>query len=155
MESLQENLLEELESNLVLAGAGQRFLNYIIDFICFLVFIVVLAIFIGFFYADFFYELSTINSFADRVITLVLYGTFMGTIEAITKGSSLGKLITGTKAVNEDGTTITTATAFGRGFGRAVPFNAFSAFGNPPHPWHDKWSKTYVIDKKASFIVNK
>ncbi len=91
----------------------------------------------------------------DRIITLLLYGLFMGTIEAITKGRSLGKLITKTKAVNEDGTSISVSTAFTRGLSRAVPFNSFSALGNPPHPWHDKWTKTYVIDIKDSFIVEK
>jgi uncharacterized RDD family membrane protein YckC len=94
------------------------------------------------------------NSLVQRIYILVLNGLFMGTIESLTKGRSLGKLITSTKAVNEDGTDISTVTAFARGFCRVVPFNQFSAFGTPSHPWHDKWTKTYVIDLKDSYIVN-
>lgn len=153
--SSQENLLTELESNLVLASSGKRFLNYIIDFVCFLVFLFAFGIVCAFVFPDFLYELTSVGSFMDRIITLLLYGLFMGTIEAITKGRSLGKLITKTKAVNEDGTNISTSTAFTRGLSRAVPFNSLSALGNPPHPWHDKWTKTYVIDIKDSFIVEK
>ncbi len=74
----------------------------------------------------------------------------MFVIEAAFKGKSLGKLITGTRAVNEDGTNVTVKAAFFRGLSRAVPFNAFSALGNPTYPWHDKWTKTYVIDERES-----
>jgi hypothetical protein len=31
-----------------------------------------------------------------------------------------------------------------------VPFEAFSALGTPSYPWHDKWTRTVVIDEKAS-----
>jgi uncharacterized RDD family membrane protein YckC len=153
--SSQENLLTELESNLVMASSGQRFLNYIIDFIVFYIFILGLGLVLGLVFPAALEGLAGINPLMDRLFTLVLYGLFMGSVEVITKGRSLGKLITKTKAVNEDGTTISTSTAFLRGFSRAVPFNQLSALGNPPHPWHDKWNKTYVIDIKDSFIVEK
>jgi hypothetical protein len=45
--SSQENLLTELESNLVMASSGQRFLNYIIDFIVFYIFILGLGLVLG------------------------------------------------------------------------------------------------------------
>ena len=32
---------------------------------------------------------------------------------------------------------------------RAVPFNALSALGNPPNPWHDSVSNTFVIDENG------
>ncbi|MFI5196603.1 MAG: hypothetical protein ACHQD8_05900, partial [Chitinophagales bacterium] len=67
-------------------------------------------------------------------------------IEGITKGRSLGKLITGTVAVKEDLTKITWNEAVIRSTGRLVPFEAFSALGGVP--WHDKWSKTIVIKKR-------
>ena len=149
----QENLLTELESNLVLASSSQRFLNYIIDLILFYGFMFCLGVILALTAED---SLHIFDGFKGNVISLLLYAIFMSTIEAITKGRSLGKLITKTKAVNEDGTNISVSTAFARGISRAVPFNPFSALGsNPPHPWHDKWTKTYVIDIKDSFIVEK
>jgi len=84
----------------------------------------------------------------DRFITLLLYAVYMSVVEALFHGKSLGKLITKTKAVNLDGSQITTATAFERGFSRAVPFCVFSAFGNPSNPWQDRWTNTMVINEK-------
>ncbi|MFY7964178.1 MAG: RDD family protein [Chitinophagaceae bacterium] len=155
MESIQENLLSDLESNLVVASKGQRFLNYIIDFICFLVVLFTIGVVIGIMNPSLIDGISNMNPLMDRLFTLFFFGIFMGSIEAISKGRSLGKLITGTKAVNQDGTIITPATAFARGFCRAVPFNPLSALGNPSYPWHDKWTKTYVIDIKDSLVLNK
>jgi uncharacterized RDD family membrane protein YckC len=98
-------------------------------------------------------DTSPFGSITDRIISLVLYGVYMGIVESIFKGKSLGKLITGTRAVNMDGSPISAGTAFSRGFSRAVPFCAFSAFGSPSNPWQDKWTDTLVIDEKQSTIV--
>lgn len=72
--------------------------------------------------------------------------------ELIFKGRSAGKFITGTKAVNEDGTYMQPKTILLRSLSRAVPFDQLSALGSPPHPWHDKWTKTYVIDVKKTAL---
>lgn len=69
-------------------------------------------------------------------------------IEAVSGGKSIGKLITGTKAINLDGSEINFAKAFTRNMIRAIPFNAISALGNPCDPWHDRLSKTMVVDEK-------
>ena len=84
----------------------------------------------------------------DRIITILLYAVYMSVVEAIFGGKSLGKLITRTKAVNLDGSKISTGTAFERGFSRAVPFCVFSAFGSPCDPWQDRWTKTMVVNEK-------
>ena len=88
----------------------------------------------------------------DRLASMALYGLYIGAVEALFGGKSLGKLITRTRAVNDDGTRISTGTAFLRGLSRAVPFSAFSALGTPCYPWHDRWTHTLVIDEKASVI---
>ena len=80
----------------------------------------------------------------------VIYGTYMFIIEALMKGKSIGKLITGTRAVRQDGYALTLRDAQLRGLCRMVPFNPFSALGNPSYPWHDRWTRTYVIDEKLS-----
>ena len=66
----------------------------------------------------------------------------------IFKRRTIGKFVTGTKAVNTDGSKMEPKTILLRSLCRIVPFEPFSALGNPSRPWHDKWSKTYVIDVK-------
>jgi len=88
------------------------------------------------------------DGFVARIVGLVCYALFMCFIEAVSRGKSIGKLITGTKAVNSDGTEIDFPKAFLRNIIRAVPFNEFSALGTPCEPWHDRWSDTIVIEEK-------
>lgn len=146
----QQDLLSDLENQLVKASPGKRFANFIIDRIIFYAFTFVLGIMLALIDVEFASSLGSINRFLDIIITSILFGIFMGLIEAVFKGRSLGKLITGTKAVNMDGTNISASTAFARGFSRAVPFEPFSALGNGCNPWHDRWNKTMVIDLKES-----
>jgi hypothetical protein len=35
---------------------------------------------------------------------------------------------------------------------RLVPFEQFSALGSPSYPWHDRWTKTIVIDEKLTTL---
>lgn len=158
MESPEVNLLADIEStHLVQASTGKRFANYIVDIIVFYISVFAISFLLAMISPAFIDWLNDNENdvgfnLLDRLVSLILYGVFMGVIEAVTKGRSLGKLITGTKAVNQDGSPITVGTAFARGLYRAVPFDAFSALGSPSFPWHDKWSKTYVIDIKESTI---
>ena len=66
------------------------------------------------------------------------------------RGKSIGKFLTGTRAVKEDGSYLEIKDALLRGFCRIIPFNIFSALGNTCYPWHDSLSKTYVIDERES-----
>lgn len=160
MENTEVHLLSDIETtHLVQASSGKRFVNYIIDRIVCYFTIYFLAGLLAIINPDL---VEWVNSNSDNavfnlldiLVSLLLYGLFMGLMEALTKGRSLGKLITRTKAVNQDdGSTISIRTAFLRGICRCVPFNAISALGSPSFPWHDRWSKTYVIDIKESTIV--
>jgi hypothetical protein len=139
--------------NLVLAGKGLRFSNYLIDLIVFyIVLIVGGGLIIGIFFPAYAADLEEMNPLLDRIITLLLYGMYMSIVEVMTQGRSIGKYITGTKAVNYDGTNISAGTAFARGMSRAVPFDQLSAFGDPPSPWHDQWNKTHVVVIKSSTL---
>ena len=153
------DLLNSFESHLVRASAGQRFANYIIDFVVFIIVLFIVAVIVGVVspetlnaYVD---DDSASSGLVDRLLTIIFYGTYMGIVEAVFKGKSLGKLITGTRAVNLDGTRISAGTAFARGFSRAVPFAAFSALGSPCNPWQDKWTKTLVINEKESELASR
>lgn len=136
----QENLLDDLDVNLVQASSGLRLVNLLVDAIAYYAFLFGLA----------FIARPLASLIVIPFMPALLFGLFSSVVEAVFKGKSLGKLITRTRAVQEDGSPITTAIAFKRGFSRMVPFEAFSALGSPPHPWHDKWSHTYVVNEDES-----
>jgi uncharacterized RDD family membrane protein YckC len=133
------------------SSAGKRLANYLIDLVLFYVLVFILGFILAIISPTFAGLLTNKHSdfgLLDRLITLLLYAVYMSAVEALFAGKSLGKLITKTKAVNLDGTQISTASAFERGFSRAVPFCVFSALGNPCDPWQDKWTKTMVVNEK-------
>ncbi|HEY4289480.1 MAG TPA: RDD family protein [Puia sp.] len=146
--SPQQDLLGDLAVNLQQASRGKRFANYLIDLVVFYVFMILV---LGILATQGMTDLTD-NRIIDRLITLICYGIFMGLYEGICKGKTLGKLITRTRAVNEDGSRISFKTGFLRGLSRAVPFEAFTAFSDPSYPWHDRWTHTYVIDETRSTL---
>jgi len=153
METTETHLFADPEYHLVQASSGKRFANYIIDILVFYSLMFLTGIVIALLNPaaiDSINEEDTGFNLMERLVGLVLYGLYMFAIEAIFKGKSLGKLITGTRAVNEDGSNVSPKAALLRGLSRAVPFNALSALGSPAYPWHDKWTNTYVIDEKGS-----
>ena len=137
---------------LIPASTGKRFLNYLIDLLSFWLLIVIAGVCIAIVSPSVIENIDDSPGFnlMDRIITLVLYGTYMGIIEGLFKGKSLGKLITNTRAVHLDGSKIGWDKSFARSFSRAVPFCVFSAFGTPCNPWQDRWTSTMVIDEKQS-----
>jgi uncharacterized RDD family membrane protein YckC len=144
--SPDQNIFDDFTPQLVQAGSGKRLANYIIDLVSFYVFMYLFSYVL----VEISYDLAVIiygsgHEILGRLIILLFYGMYMGLIEAVFKGRSFGKLITGTIAVNEDGSRINGQAALLRGLSRAVPFNALSALGSPCYPWHDKWNKTYVV----------
>jgi uncharacterized RDD family membrane protein YckC len=149
----QDVLSSAYELNLVQASTGKRFANYLIDFAVFWILIVLFGVIAAVAnpqslesLAD---EESNIGaSLLDRLVTMIIFGIYIGIVEALFKGKTIGKMITGTKAVNLDGTPISVKTAFMRGLSRSVPFEPFSGFGG--NPWHDTWTDTMVIDEKLS-----
>jgi len=144
------------EPNYIRASAGKRFLNYFIDILVFYALFFALGIVIALLFPASLDSLGDNDpgfGLIDRIITLVIYAVYMGLVEAIFKGKSIGKLITQTRALNLDGTRISVKTAFARGFSRAVPFCVFSALGTPCDPWQDRWTNTMVVDEKQIHAV--
>ena len=159
METESHHLSEflELDVNYDRVSHMKRLANYIIDLFGFYIVITILAIFMAFYYPSFLGAIVNDGSgmsWISNLFSLLIYALYMGTIETIFKGRSLGKLITGTRAVNLDGSIISGKTAFLRGFIRAIPFEAFSALGSPSTPWHDKWTDTMVTNNvKRSELI--
>lgn len=137
----QTNILNEFaEPTLVYASTGQRLANYLIDVIAFYALIFILA-FIG--------TLGISNFSVEEhagmiyLVALVVVFTYYIVLEG-TKGKTLGKLVTKTKVLTENGLPISYGQAFMRTLCRMVPFEFISAFtGNKM--WHDQWTKTIVV----------
>jgi uncharacterized RDD family membrane protein YckC len=149
----QQSLLTSLEFNPVLASTGKRFLNYLIDLIVFYAIMFLL----GMLLATQIYEWRLETDETTATLKLELIAIFIMLLyyllcEAFSKGRTIGKFVTGTKVVNEDGTDITINTALLRTLCRLVPFEPLSTFGG--RPWHDKWTRTYVIDVKQTAVNN-
>ncbi|TCC93380.1 RDD family protein [Pedobacter frigiditerrae] len=129
------------------ASMSKRFINYLIDSV---------VVFTVLFLMGFTLELispglisgSSIGGLSERIVGMIFYGTIMSFTEIASQGKSIGKLITGTRVIDEDGSSLSIGKAIIRNFIRAIPFDAFSAFGNPCKPWHDSWSHTMVVDEK-------
>ncbi|PUZ19939.1 Uncharacterized membrane protein YckC, RDD family [Chitinophaga costaii] len=146
--SLQLDDLNEPEN----ATKGQRFLNLLIDYL-----LMYLLIFVG---GGLYGALnsaairqavqsgqpviSTGMSYLSGALLVLVYYTL---IEGLTKGRSLGKLVSRTQVLNAaTEKPIGFDKALVRSIIRLVPFEVFSGFGN--QPWHDSWSGTVVVKKK-------
>lgn len=136
----------EVEYNL--ASKGVRFINYIIDLIIYYVFIVTFFSFIWILgIAENFFSYMEENSLLDRLITMFFYILFMVAQEVIFKGQSIGKFLTKTKVVYENGQTPTSKVLALRNILRIIPFDQLSFLGYLG--WHDKWSSTRVVNIKG------
>lgn len=154
---LQDLFTEEELFSYQPASTGQRFLNYIIDGVAmqyglsFATGMVIARIIIAI-SPDTAYDMFVTRQnsweilfsfYLVSILNFLIYYTFC---EKVFKGRTLGKLITGTKAVQEDGKELTFKKALLRTLSRIVPFEPLSAFGGDP--WHDTWTKTIVIKSR-------
>lgn len=152
----QQDFLQPLEEEIYYqrASAGTRFANYIIDVIIFYVLAFIIGAVIGVAAvasrSSIDYD-SSETAGAGAIFYLIAFAIMVGyyTItEAAFKGRTIGKMITGTRAIMNDGSDITWKTAFLRSLSRLVPFEPFSAFGG--YPWHDQWTNTQVVKARKN-----
>jgi uncharacterized RDD family membrane protein YckC len=151
----QDLIAKEVELGLdyTYASTGQRFLNLLIDSIIMRFGLdwatgYLVGIFLSSVAPDFLSEavyggVSWQLLVLSYLISILNYLFYYTLCEKLFKGVTLGKLITGTKAVRENGENLSLKDALLRSLTRLVPFEAFSAFNG--HPWHDRWTKTMVI----------
>lgn len=138
------------------ASKGNRFANYIIDLIVFLAIgygLFFLIIYLCYTFLDdttpvdtFLDDLENINGLVDRLVTGTILALCYFTTETLLKGRSIGKFVTKTIVIKEDGSTPNTIDYLKRSFSRIIPFEAFSFLGAEGRGWHDTISKTYVVD---------
>ncbi len=149
---------EEPIIKLVPASYGKRLANYLIDFVAFSFLMSFLLVVVAPVYplADKIKAKQPIG-LEDQLMISFFYGLYMSVMEAILKGKSIGKYITGTRAVTENGLPVSTQTAFVRGLIRLIPFpfeqlSAISFTLSTPYPWHDRWSRSLVVDEASSVL---
>jgi len=144
----QSELFAELRENLYEqpATVGQRFMNYLIDVFIFYLVLFVLGAVAGLFLGDAFAEGETLFGMPLLLQYLVIYILLVGLytfLETATNGRTIGKMVTKTRAIREDGSNVNFNDALKRSLIRCIPFEQLSAFNG--RPWHDRWSNTKVI----------
>lgn len=131
---------------LSLASQGQRLSTLLFDSF----FIAIFAVSFGFLMgmSGLGELLLNINT---NLLMLIVYCIYYIPQEALS-GRTLGKLIAGTKAVNEDGSELTLGRAFGRTLCRFIPLECFSFFGGNGRirGWHDSIPGTKVISVRRT-----
>ncbi len=77
------------------------------------------------------------------IIGIFNYLLYYTCCEKLFRGYTLGKLISGTRAIRNDGQELTFRDALMRSLVRLVPFEVFSGFNTLA--WHDSWTDTMVV----------
>lgn len=125
-------------------SGGIRFANFLIDYIMVLIFVFVAFIFLAINGCDInAIAESNLYSYGIAILASFIYYTFS---EGLT-GRTIGKLITGTKVVSDDGTAPSIGQVALRSICRHIPFEPFSFLGSTANGWHDTLSATYVVKK--------
>ena len=126
------------------ATTGQRFVNFLMDLLVYFVF----SIIVLFVLAIFFSENGSFAIIGWRMVlfTMSCYFTVTFLMEGLLKGKSVGKFVTGTRAVREDLSPITWKDALLRSLCRLIPIEPLSGLGGSP--WHDNFTKTFVIKNR-------
>lgn len=146
-EILDQPFDEVKEEALDLADTGKRLINYIID----RVITQVLAIFgsaflmVGGESAD----LGTAGFFENYFTVLLFLFGYYTVMEAVFNGKTIGKLITRTRAVREDGSQLGWDKAALRTLCRMIPFEPFSFLAGS-RGWHDSLSNTFVVNDRRA-----
>jgi len=136
---------EKTENNLLPTTQGKRFLNYVLDFI----FLYIFAIAFGFVmvFIGLFSLIENTHEYLLGIIIAIIFYVMFETIWSKTPA----KFITKTKVITENGEKPEFGTILGRTLIRFIPFEPFSFLtSGRPKGWHDRWSKTMVIDDKIT-----
>lgn len=150
----QPSVLSDIQTfNYNYASTGQRFFNWLIDNLVMRFGIsyltgAVVGVLLQLISPEILFELASgerglIFWSVSYFIGICNYLFYYTLCEKLFRGYTLGKLITGSRAIRADDAELTFKDAFLRSLSRIVPFEVFSALGG--FPWHDTWTKTKVI----------
>ncbi len=138
-----------------IASKSKRFANYLIDYACCVVFGLIIGFTIAVICISLGWDISWIEEESNKLVELILgtiitlgyYCFFEGVL-----GTTVGKLVTRTIIVTEDGYKPEFKEILQRSLWRIVPFEAFTFLGNNGVGWHDEKTGTRVVDK-SSYIA--
>jgi uncharacterized RDD family membrane protein YckC len=135
----------------LMASRGHRFLNYIIDVVIIYILIfgvsIIIALIANYLEATSFLEwLQNINGLEEYLIYFIIMIPYFTLMESIFS-KSVGKFITKTMVVLEDGSKPESGTILRRTLCRIIPFDGLSFLGTPSRGWHDSITDTYVVRK--------
>lgn len=146
-EPIQGGYTGQDSMQIVPAGQGARFLNMIIDIIVYYVIIFALGFAVALIGGD------TLIDMLDDVPGFmigfpIMFGYYF--LFEMTTGRTIGKMVTGTMVVDEEGNPASAAQIAARTICRFIPFEAFSFLftGRQPRGWHDSIPKTYVVKSR-------
>ncbi|WP_430817038.1 RDD family protein [Carboxylicivirga sp. RSCT41] len=129
---------------------GKRFVNHLIDsifiWVLFILFAMLYGVYLGIFNPEAIETIDESGSFIENLFFILLSIVYYTIMEALT-GRTIGKLITKTRVVDENGNKPDFGTSFIRSLCRIVPFDGLS-FLFADKGWHDAWSKTKVVSVK-------
>lgn len=133
------------------AGKWRRFFNWLIDkSVLYVLTVVVLTILVavdGEHWAD---RYDALGFWWQLLLRLALMLVYYVTLEGLF-GISIGKLVTGTRVVDEQGRAPTPIQTVTRTICRFIPFEPLSlAFSDDDRTrgWHDSIARTYVVRKR-------
>ncbi len=135
------------------ATKTKRFLNYLIDIIAYFVVSLVVGIILGVIAgivmvasggSTTFVESAGFNLLANVISLAILY-LYYFLFELFFKATP-GKFVTSTRVMARPGVELDASRIALRTLIRFVPFEPFSIFFGDA--WHDKWSKTVVVEKQ-------
>lgn len=131
------------------ASSGKRFANYVLDMVFLMVFGSVVGVTIGIVLAivspESLSELAKENKLLDYVAGFILGMLYYAILESAS-GRTVAKFITKTKVVNKKGEKPDLSTILVRSLCRFIPFEALSFLDSEHSGWHDKLSKTRVVE---------
>lgn len=136
----------------LLTSDRDRFFNCVIDFVFILILIFVVSFLIVI--TGNIFQINIYNIWADILVGLGIWGTYFSFavfyylfFESVFS-RTIGKFITGSIVVNENGLKPSFGIICIRTLCRLIPFDALSFLGKSERIWHDSLSKTYVVEKK-------
>ena len=134
----------------LLASKWKRFFNHILDLLP--QYAIMYGVSYLFFYIGEFTGNYTLNDFwngmsaiEDYIFTYSLFIIYYFVMESLTH-RTLGKYVTNTMVVLENGDKPSNKIIFTRTLCRLIPFDGLSFLGTNGKGWHDSLSKTYVVD---------
>lgn len=143
-------LLQQIElggetfSEFAPASSGLRFSNRLIDMLI-VVLVLLSNIFQNIFFREYFRGTGDFELYLLEFATSFIYYMMLESVFKIT----IGKCITNTMVVNEQGETPSFINMTGRTLCRFIPFEALSFLGSDKRGWHDSMSGTYVVKRNS------